>query len=152
VFFALITLGLTFYIFIVRFNTEKAQQRKDWFHRLVIEPKLDDLFHFFHEVENELNTIEAQLDQVLPEFEEKVNSNNDINNAIYEFRRSFIDFLEPIDETLSSSIQNKLTNFQDMVAQKLFIEQFNAEAVQQLNNAFRNIKNEIIKELYQWNK
>lgn len=119
---------------------------------MIVEPKLNELFSFFYTVEHELNQLNALTEYDLIPFEDKREAYNQMIAAIYEFNRSFLNLITPIDQNLSAEFQGQLNHFQDHLTKKLFIENLDQEGCENLKSEFHNIKNQVIHQLYHWNK
>ncbi len=142
---------LTYHVFSYRSGREKQQQEKDWFHRLVIEPKLDELFGFFSSVEKELNKLSDFLAEGYVPFNEKQGMRAHLGNNFYEFKQNFIEFIEPVDQDLSTELSEQLNRFYENFITKLFSDDLNKEDCITLKKEFQSIKNQTIQKLYHWN-
>ena len=134
------------YIVIFQANKEKKRQDKEWFHRLVIEPKLNEVFNFFDSAETELDKIWELIDE--DNVAEGLSYSDRLKSRSSEFRKTFIDLIYPIEPTLANNIQNLIDEFIDFCTEKIFNSDFEQDDYKQLRDKFVKVKSDIIVYLY----
>lgn len=135
------------YIYLVQEPRQQKHQDKEWFHRLVIEPKLEEVFSFFKEVEENLEQSQDVIGRYL-EIHEVVSLTDSIKNLSYQFRTSFIELGYPIDQQLAENIQASVDSFVDFYTEKLFTQYLNNEGYNEVIRRFAGVKSDIIAQLY----
>jgi hypothetical protein len=139
------------YLVFIQAKKEKQRNEKEWFHRLVIEPKINEVYDFFERTEIEIEKIKNLLESGFT-YDKALEIAKNFKTSIFKFRRSFVDLLYPIDSNLSSKIQNAADNLLDFYSEKLFSESesFDDKDLKDIHNKFYSVQSKIISLLYRW--
>lgn len=111
------------YIVFIHARKEKKRNEKEWFHRLVVEPKINKIYDFFDTTEEQLEKIQELLkngyshDKVLP-------INDEFKKLTFRFRKSFVELIEPIDAHLASQIQEAVDSFLNFLRKNFSVTPF----------------------------
>lgn len=138
------------YLIIIQAKKERKRNEKEWFHRLIIEPKIEEIYTFFENTEKELENLQT-LSGTDFTIEEALKKSDDFKFFIFRFRKSFVHFIYAIDRELALEIKYTLDSLVDSYAEKLYSDTFDQTDISDLSNKFFQVKQQIIARIYKWN-
>jgi hypothetical protein len=138
------------YLIFIQAKKEKKRNQKEWFHRLIIEPKIDDIYNFLDKTEEEIENLRNITDSNF-DIEEALEKTKQFKFFIYKFRKSFVHTIFGVDKELANNIRLELDKILDMYANNAFREDLSSEDITSLLNQFFESKKYIITYIYQWN-
>jgi len=138
------------YLVFIQAKKEKKRNKKEWFHRLVIEPKIEEVYEFFEKSESEFEDLKNLFNNGDFSLQSSLNKAEKFKVLIYKFRRSFVDLVDPIDNDLAVKIQGLVDDLLDFYTEKLFSDSFKLTDVKLIYNKFYRVQSQIIYLLYRW--
>lgn len=109
----LLTLFLTFYIFVIQKRYDSLNTKFEWFKNLVIQPKLQDIYTFY----DNIYAIKIRLNNQNIDDTAKIETIRVIKQEYQRLRKSFVGMLELTAPTLHSKTLENLDSLIDGITE-----------------------------------